>query len=213
MTSGNNLLGKFELTGIPPAPRGVPQIEVSFDIDSNGILNVTATDKTTKKSNKITITNDKGRLSKEEIERMYKEAEKYAEQDKQAKEKVEAKNQLESTAYNMRNTLREETVKSKLSQSDIEKIQDIIDSTLRWIESNPNATKQEFQAKQKEFDGVCQPIISKMYQQEGGQGGQGGFPQGGNFGGQGGFPQGGNFGGQDQGESFGKGPTVDEVDD
>jgi len=209
MTSGNNLLGKFELGGIPPAPRGVPQIEVSFDIDSNGILNVTATDKTTKKSSKITITNDKGRLSKEEIDKMVRDAEKYSEQDKSAKEKIEAKNQLESTAYNMRNTLKEETVSSKISQSDKKKIDDIIDSTLRWIESNPDASKLEYQDKQKEFNDIIQPIMTKLYQQGGQNEGQGNFG-GQNFGGQGGQ----NFGGQSGGNSEGnqEGPTVDEVD-
>jgi len=116
LTSGNNLLGKFELTGIPPAPRGVPQIEVSFDIDSNGILNVMATDKTTKKSSKITITNDKGRLSKDEIEKMVKEAEQFAEEDKVTKEKIEAKNHLESVVYNMRNSLKEENIKKKIAR-------------------------------------------------------------------------------------------------
>jgi len=108
MTSGNNLLGKFELSGIPPAPRGVPQVEVCFDIDANGILQVSALDKTTKKINKITITNDKGRLSKDEIDRMVREAEKFSEEDKKLKEKVESKNHLESFAYQMKSTLKEE---------------------------------------------------------------------------------------------------------
>merc|ERR1719393_963524 len=102
MTKDNNLLGKFELSGIPPAPRGVPQIEVTFDIDANGILNVSAEDKSTGNKNKITITNDKGRLSKEEIERMVNEAEKYKQEDEQNKQRVEAKNQLENYAYNIR---------------------------------------------------------------------------------------------------------------
>jgi len=167
MTSGNNLLGKFELGGILPAPRGVPQIEVSFDIDANGILNVTATDKTTKKSTKITIKNDKSRLSKEDIERMCREAEKNAEKDKEIKERVESKNNLESFTYNTRNTLKEETIKSQLSESDQSKIEEGIDSTLRWLENNTSATKSEYISKQKELENIIQPIMTKLYQQEG----------------------------------------------
>merc|ERR1739836_15631 len=113
MTKDNHLLGKFDLTGIPPAPRGVPQIEVTFDIDANGILNVSASDKSTGKQNKITITNDKGRLSKEDIERMVSEAEKYKAEDEEHKKKVEAKNALENYAYNMRNTVNDEKVAGK----------------------------------------------------------------------------------------------------
>merc|ERR1712046_292 len=115
MTKDNNLLGKFELTGIPPAPRGVPQIEVTFDIDANGILNVSACDKSTGKENKITITNDKGRLSKEDIERMVKEAEKYKEQDKAAQERVQAKNELEPHAFQLKQSVEDEKVKSAIS--------------------------------------------------------------------------------------------------
>ena len=114
MTAHNNLLGKFELSGIPPAPRGVPQIEVSFDIDANGILNVTAQDKTTGKSNKITITNDKGRLSKDQIDRMVNDAEKFKDDDEKSRARIEAKNQLESYAYSVRNTIKDEKVRSKL---------------------------------------------------------------------------------------------------
>lgn len=200
MTSGNNLLGKFELSGIPPAPRGVPKIEISYDIDANGILQVTAVDKTTGKTNKITITNDKGRLSKEDIDRMVREAERYADDDKKQKERVEAKNHLESFAYNMRNTMKEENIASKLSDSEKQKINEAIDSALRWVESNPNAEKEEFDQKQKALEEIVQPIMAKMYQQ--GDGMPQGFPQGGFP--QGGFPQGGSTGGN--------GPTVDEVD-
>ena len=114
MTKDNNLLGKFELTGIPPAPRGVPQIEVTFDIDANGILNVTAIEKSTGKENKITITNDKGRLSKEEIERMVNEAEKYKVDDEKQKDRVSAKNSLESYCFNMKSTVEDEKVKDKI---------------------------------------------------------------------------------------------------
>jgi len=120
-TKDNNILGKFELTGIPPAPRGVPQVEVTFDVDANGILNVSALDKTTGKSNKITITNDKGRLSKEDIERMVNDAEKYKAEDEAAAARIQAKNGLESYAYNLRNTLQDENVGGKLPEEDKEK--------------------------------------------------------------------------------------------
>ncbi|GFZ18002.1 heat shock protein 70 (Hsp 70) family protein [Actinidia rufa] len=123
-TKDNNLLGKFELTGIPPAPRGVPQINVCFDIDANGILNVSAEDKTTGQKNKITITNDKGRLSKEDIEKMVQEAEKYKAEDEEHKKKVEAKNALENYAYNMRNTIKDEKISAKLPPADKKKIED-----------------------------------------------------------------------------------------
>merc|ERR1719318_1404633 len=118
MTKDNHLLGKFELTGIPPAPRGVPQIEVTFDIDANGILNVSAVDKSTGKENKITITNDKGRLSKEEIERMVNEAEQYKAEDDKQKNRIQAKNSLESYAFNMKSSVEDEKVKDKISESD-----------------------------------------------------------------------------------------------
>src|SRR5690349_19402431 len=115
MTKDNNILGKFELSGIPPAPRGVPQIEVTFDIDANGILNVSAVDKSTGKENKITITNDKGRLSKDDIERMVKEAETYKDEDEKQKDRINAKNSLESYAFNIKSTVEDEKVKDKIS--------------------------------------------------------------------------------------------------
>merc|ERR1712130_404675 len=124
MTKDNHLLGKFDLTGIPPAPRGVPQIEVTFDIDANGTLNVSATDKSTGKENKITITNDKGRLSKEDIEKMVNEAEKYKAEDEKQRERISAKNGLESYCFNMKSTMDEEKVKSAISDSDKKKIED-----------------------------------------------------------------------------------------
>jgi len=238
MTQGNNLLGKFELTGIPPAPRGVPQIEVTFDIDANGILQVSALDKTTKILKKITITNDKGRLSAEEIDRMVREAERFSEEDRKIKERVEAKNHLESFAYQMRTSLKEEAIQTQLSDSEKASINEAIDSALSYDENHPNATKEDFEAKQKEIEGVIQPIMTKLYQQGGGggmggmggmpggmggmPGGMGGFPGGmGGFpGGMGGFPGGmggmGDFGGGDEGGNEGgnggQGPTVDEVD-
>merc|ERR1712033_52752 len=124
MTKDNNLLGKFELSGIPPAPRGVPQIEVTFDIDANAILNVTACDKSTGKENKITITNDKGRLSKEEIDRMVNDAEKYKAEDEKQRERISAKNGLESYCFNMKTTIEDEKVKDKISEDDMKKIND-----------------------------------------------------------------------------------------
>jgi len=219
MTTGNNLLGKFELSGIPPAPRGVPKIEISYDIDANGILQVSALDKTTGKSNKITITNEKGRLSKDEIDRMVHEAERYADDDKKQKEKIEAKNHLEGFAYNLRNTIKEEQLAAKIDESDKQKLNEVIDSTLRWVESNPNAEKEEYEEKQKQIEGIVQPIMTKLYQGDGGggmpgmggmggmPGGMGGFPGGGMGGFPGGFPQ----GGFPQGGSN-TGPTVDDVD-
>jgi len=173
-TKDNNLLGKFELSGIPPAPRGVPQISVCFDIDANGILNVSAEDKTTGQKNKITITNDKGRLSKDEIERMVQEAEKYKAEDEEHKKKVEAKNQVENYAYNMRNSINDEKVGSKLDADDKKKIEDAIEAAINWLEANQLAEIDEFDDKLKELEGICNPIMSKMYQ--GGAGG--GMPDG-----------------------------------
>uniref|UniRef100_A0A0D9XT24 Uncharacterized protein n=1 Tax=Leersia perrieri TaxID=77586 RepID=A0A0D9XT24_9ORYZ len=163
-TRDNNLLGKFELSGIPPAPRGVPQITVCFDIDANGILNVSAEDKTTGQKNKITITNDKGRLSKEEIEKMVQEAEKYKSEDEEHKKKVESKNSLENYAYNMRNTIKDEKIASKLPAADKKKIEDAIDQAIQWLDGNQLAEADEFDDKIKELEGICNPIIAKMYQ-------------------------------------------------
>lgn len=163
-TRDNNLLGKFELSGIPPAPRGVPQITVCFDIDANGILNVSAEDKTTGQKNKITITNDKGRLSKEEIENMVQEAEKYKAEDEDHKKKVEAKNSLENYAYNMRNTVRDEKIGSKLNPADKKKIEVAVEDAIQWLDGNQLAECDEFEDKMKELENLCNPIIAKMYQ-------------------------------------------------
>jgi heat shock 70kDa protein 1/2/6/8 len=197
-TRDNNLLGKFELTGIPPAPRGVPQINVIFDIDANGILNVSAEDKTTGNKNKITITNDKGRLSKDEIERMVSEAEKYKAEDEEARKKVDAKNSLENYAYNMRNTIRDEKVAGKLSSEDKEKMEAKIKETIEWLEGNQLAEAEEFSDKEKELEQLCAPIISKMYGAGGGPEGAPGAPPAG----EGGAGGAGGAGG----------PTVEEVD-
>lgn len=163
-TKDNNLLGKFELTGIPPAPRGVPQINVCFDIDANGILNVSAEDKTAGVKNKITITNDKGRLSKEEIEKMVHDAEKYKSEDEEVKRKVDAKNALENYAYNMRNTIRDEKFAGKLDPADKSKIEEAINGAISWLDQNQLAEVDEFEDKTKELEGICNPIIANMYQ-------------------------------------------------
>merc|ERR1711912_160430 len=203
-TKDNNLLGKFELSGIPPAPRGVPQITVCFDIDANGILNVSAEDKTTGQKNKITITNDKGRLSKDDIERMVQEAEKYKAEDEEHKKKVEAKNALEKYAYNMRNTLNDEKVAGKIDAADKETITKAIDDAIEWLDANQLAEVDEFQDKLKELEGICNPVIQKMYA----AGGGGGMP-----GGMGGMPDMGAAGAGAPPPSGGAGgPTIEEVD-
>ena len=162
-TKDNNLLGKFELTGIPPAPRGVPQIEVTFDVDANGIMNVSALEKGTGKTNKIVITNDKGRLSKEEIERMLSEAEKYKEEDEAEASRIGAKNGLESYAYSLKNTISDPKVEEKLPADDKEKLQAKINETVEWIDSNTTATKEEYESQQKELEGVANPIMQVAY--------------------------------------------------
>lgn len=201
MTKDNNLLGKFELSGIPPAPRGVPQIEVTFDIDANGILNVSAVDKSTGKQNKITITNDKGRLSKEDIERMVKEAEEFKNDDEVQRERITAKNALESYAYNMKSTIEDEKLKDKISDSDKKLIEAKCEEMIKWLDANQLADKEEFEHKQKELEGVCSPIITKLYQGAGGGGMPGGMP------GAGGAAPGGGAGAGGAG-----GPTIEEVD-
>ena len=192
MTKDNNLLGKFELTGIPPAPRGVPQIEVTFDIDANGILNVSAIEKTTGKENKITITNDKGRLSKEDIERMVNEAEKYRAEDEQQRDKISAKNALEAYCFSMKSTVEDEKLKDKISESDRSTILGKCNEVISWLDANQLAEKEEFQDKQKELESICNPIVQKLYQ-------AGGAPPGG-------AP------GHGTGGAAGGGPTIEEVD-
>lgn len=203
-TKDNNLLGKFELTGIPPAPRGVPQIEVTFDIDANGILNVSAVDKTTGRSNKITITNDKGRLSKEEIERMVAEAEKYKAEDEKVAQKIQARNGLESYAYNLRNTLQDEKIAGKLEPADKKKLEDAIQESITWLENNQEAEKEEYEHQQKSLEEIANPIMMKLYGSAGGAPpGAGGFPPGG-------FPGAGAAPGT--GATEDSGPTIEEVD-
>lgn len=197
-TKDNNKLGQFELTGIPPAPRGVPQIEITFDIDANGILNVSALDKSTSKSNKITITNDKGRLSKEDIERMVKEAEKYQDQDSKNAERVEAKNSLEALVYSNRNQILNGELKDKLSESDKADIERACKEAQDFLEEHDEATVAELKAQTEKLNKVVHPIMTRMYQQAGMSGNvPGGFPSDV----PGGFPN-----------DVPKGPRVDEVD-
>jgi L1 cell adhesion molecule like protein len=164
MTKDNNLLGKFHLDGIPPAPRGVPQIEVTFDIDANGILNVSAQDKSTGKVSKITITNEKGRLSQREIDRMVSEAEKFKAEDEAHRLKVEAKNSLEHYCFTLKQSLQEEGLREKMSADERKTVEDLVQQTLAWVEKNQLAEKGEFEAKQKEMEKVVNPIMVKVYQ-------------------------------------------------
>ncbi|KAJ4286363.1 Hsp70 chaperone [Collariella sp. IMI 366227] len=202
-TKDNNLLGKFELTGIPPAPRGVPQIEVTFDLDANGIMNVSALEKGTGKTNHIVITNDKGRLSKEDIERMLAEAEKFKEEDEAEASRISAKNGLESYAYSLRNTLSEAKVDEKLDESDKNTLRTEIDKIVSWLDENQQATREEYEEHQKELEAVANPIMMKFY----GAGGAGGMPGGMPGGAPGGFPGAGG-----PAASHDDGPTVEEVD-
>ncbi|ELT89714.1 hypothetical protein CAPTEDRAFT_18512 [Capitella teleta] len=170
MTKDNHLLGKFDLTGIPPAPRGVPQIEVTFEIDVNGILRVSAEDKGTGSKNEIVINNDQNRLSPEDIERMINDAEKFADEDKKTKDKVEARNELESYAYSLKNQVNDkEKLGAKLSDEEKETIETAVNEAIEWLESNQDAEAEEFQEKKKAVEEVVTPIVSKLYQgQEGG---------------------------------------------
>ena len=177
LTKDNHLLGKFNLDGIPPMPRGQPQIEVTFDIDANSILNVTAVEKSTGKNNKIVITNDKGRLSKDDIDRLVKEAEKFKADDEKVKNRIEAKNQLEQYAYQVRQTINEEKLKDKFTEDEKKTISSKVDEVLQWTNNNPAASKEEYDAKVKEIEAIFNPIMQKIYQQAGGA--PGGMP---NFG-------------------------------
>jgi len=208
MTRDNNMLGKFHLDGIPPMPRGVPQIEVTFDIDANGILNVSAVEKSTGKEQKITITNDKGRLSADDIERMVSEAEKYKAEDELQRQRIEAKNALENYAFSLRNSIREEKLASKISAEDKATIEGGVDEVIAWLDHNGGAEKEEYEEKQKALEAKANPIMMKLY-------GAGGAPGAGAPGG---------FGGGDD-DSYGApppraapgggssaGPKIEEVD-
>jgi len=169
----NHQLGKFDLTGIPPAPRGQPQIEVTFEVDENSILKVSAVEKSTGRVEKIVITNDKGRLSKEEIERMVKDAEQFAEQDKKVKEKIDAKNSLENYIYSMKNTVEDkEKLADKLPESEKEQIKNSVKEHSDWLNANPEAEKEDYDTHLKDLQAVCDPIIAKVYKQGGAGGAQ-----------------------------------------
>merc|ERR1711988_1448348 len=192
MTKDNHKLGEFHLDGIAPAPRGVPQIEVSFDLDANGVMNVSAKDKAGGGENTITIKNDKGRLSESDIERMVAEAEQYAAEDNAMKAKVESKNQLEHYVYSMRNSVSE--LQGKLDPTDKEIVDKAVADATAWLDANGDASKDEFDAKKTELEGVCNPIMMKLYGDQGNGAMPGGMPTG-------------------EGNSDGgAGPTIDEVD-
>jgi heat shock protein 5 len=175
MTKDNHVLGKFEMGGIPPAPRGQPQIEVTMEIDSNGILNVGADDKATGKSEKITITNDKGRLTEEQIEKMIKDAEQFADEDKKVKERVDAKNSFDGYMHSMRTATEgsgdNKGLSEKMDSDEKEKILDALKDGQSWLDSNPEGDAEEIKDKHKEIEGICAPIVSKYYGAGGGGGG------------------------------------------
>jgi len=212
MTRDNNILGKFSLDGIPPMPRGQPQIDVTFDIDANGILNVSAIEKSTGKEDKITITNDKGRLSQEEIERMVSEAEKFKAEDDANRNRIEAKNGLENYCFSLKSSIDSEQVKDKIDEGDKKTLEDKIEETTKWLDVNPSAEKEEYEEKQKELEGIALPILQKM---GGGAPGAGGMPDMGGMGGMpdmsgmGGMP---GAGGAPPAADPASGPTIDEID-
>jgi heat shock 70kDa protein 1/2/6/8 len=201
MTRDCNLLGKFNLDGIPPMPRGQPQIDVTFDIDANGVLNVSAVEKSTGKDQKIEIKNDKGRLSDEEIKRMVEEAERYAAEDEANKVRIEAKNSLENYAHSMKSTMADEKLTGKMSANDKAAVGAKVSETISWLERNQMAEKEEFEGKQRELENVVNPILQNL---SGGGGGMpGGVP--------GGMPGGGAPGGMsDMGGD--EGPKIEEID-
>jgi len=169
MTKDNHQLGKFDLTGIPPAPRGVPQIEVTFEIDANGILQVSAEDKGTGNKEKITITNDQNRLTPEDIEKMIQDAEMFADEDKKLKERVESRNELESYAYSLKTQINDkDKLGSKISDEDKEAIETAVEAKISWLEENQEAEAEDFKAQKKELEDTVNPIISKLYAQQGG---------------------------------------------
>jgi len=197
LTKDNILLGKFELTGIPPSPRGVPQIEVTFDIDVDSILHVTAADKTTGNTESITINTEKGRLSEEEITRLVNEAKEHEEEDKKRKETITARNSLESYIYQVKNTINDK-MKDKLSEDDHKTLEDAVQEGIEWLDEHPDADKEMCDERYKELEDLVNPIFAKVYQEMGGA--PGGGPGAGGFGG----PGGGGFGGDDM-------PNFDEL--
>jgi len=204
MTRDNNLLGKFNLDGIPPMPRGQPQIDVCFDIDANGILNVSALEKSTGKENKITITNDKGRLSQDDIERMVQEAEQYKAEDDANKNRVESKNGLENYCYSLKSSIEGEEVKDKIPEDDKNTLLDAINETTSWLDANQTGEKEEYEEKQKPLEAIAMPILQAM------AGAGGGMPDMGGMGG--GMPDMGGMGGAPAGDDPSDGPTIEEID-
>jgi L1 cell adhesion molecule like protein len=206
MTKDNLALGSFDLNGIPMAPRGVPQIEVTFDLDANGILNISAEEKGGMKRGHITITNDKGRLSKADIDRMVAEASRFEEADKQQRDRVESKNALENYAYGVKNAVGEAGVPTKLDAGSKQTIVDAVDATLQWMQSNQEASKEEFAHQQAALEATCGPILRTLYQSGGG-----GVEGGASF--EGGMPASGNRAGRNAGAATASaGPKVEEVD-
>jgi len=203
MTRDNNLLGKFNLDGIPPMPRGQPQIDVCFDIDANGILNVSALEKSTGKENKITITNDKGRLSQDDIERMVQEAEQYKAEDDANKNRVESKNGLENYCYSLKSSIEGEEVKDKIPENDKKTLLDAINETTSWLDANQTGEKEEYEEKQKALEAIAMPILQAMA-------GAGAMPDMGGMGG--GMPDMGGMGGAPAGDDPADGPTIEEID-
>ena len=174
-TKDNNLLGKFQLDGIPPMPRGVPQIEVTYDIDANGILTVSSVEKSSGKEHKITIKNDKGRLTKEEVERMVEEAEKYKEEDERNAKIIESKGKLENYCYSLKNSVNDEKLADKILEEDKKTIISKVEETLKWLDENQMNSAEEYDAKQKVLEEICSPIMQKIYQ-AGAQGMPAGMP-------------------------------------
>ena len=161
-TKDNNKLGEFTLQGIPPMPRGVPQIEISYDLDANGILTVNACEKSTGKSENITVTNDKGRLSKEDIEKMVEEAEKFKEDDEKAKEIIEARNNFENTIFQFKSTLNDEKIATLIDTHMKEELTKVVEENVTWLEDNQMASKEEYSAKLSEFQEAMKPLQEKM---------------------------------------------------
>eukprot|EP01041_Mallomonas_annulata_P000283 gene283-509_t len=210
MTKDNNILGKFQLDGIPPMPRGIPQIDVTFDIDANGILNVSAVEKSTGKIQKISIKNEKGRLSADEIEKLIQESEKFKAQDEANKSRIESKNNLENYTYQLRNTiLNDDNVFQKLSAENQNIVKDNITKMTTWLDSNQLAEKEEFEAKQKELEHIMMPILQNI---SGAGGGGGGSMPGGPMPGAGDMPGGFGTGGGGGGMDTDSGPKVEEID-
>merc|ERR1719217_2070897 len=176
MTKDNNILGKFDLNGIPPMPRGMPQIEVTFNVDANGILQVAASEKSSGKSETITIKAEKGRLSDDEIDRMVKEAEQFKEQDQAYAEKIEARNSLEAYVYSLKNKMAEDDMEKAMGEEDAATLKAAIDAALAWLDDNQSADKDEFEVERKKLEEAAMPIMQKAMQQQGG--GSGGMPDG-----------------------------------